>query len=167
MTLRIGIWNDATVARFRDKQIVRGDDECWAWSASFKAKGYGQFVCPVRRRPISSSRFALELHLGRELRPGRHALHTCDNPPCTNPAHLYEGTLSDNTQDSLRRGRFGNGKGQSFNVGSRNGNAKLTEADIRAIRSSDLPCEELAATYSITESNLDYILRGKTWRHVS
>jgi hypothetical protein len=34
-------------------------------------------------------------------------MHSCDNPPCVNPAHLSIGTQKDNTLDSIAKGRTG------------------------------------------------------------
>lgn len=47
-------------------------------------------------------RVALEIKLGRPLRRGRIACHTCLNKWCGNPAHLYEGTYSQNSSDAHR-----------------------------------------------------------------
>jgi hypothetical protein len=35
-------------------------------------------------------------------------LHHCDNPPCINVEHLYEGTMLDNIRDRQERGRYVN-----------------------------------------------------------
>jgi hypothetical protein len=51
-------------------------------------------------------RHALELKLGRPIGSGLLALHTCDNPSCVRPDHLYEGTQSDNMRDMHDRGRM-------------------------------------------------------------
>lgn len=36
---------------------------------------------------------------------GKVVRHTCDNPRCINPEHLIIGTLTDNMQDKVERGR--------------------------------------------------------------
>jgi len=36
---------------------------------------------------------------------GYYILHTCDNPPCINPNHLFLGTQADNIHDSQAKGR--------------------------------------------------------------
>lgn len=58
------------------------------------------------RKPVYAHRRALEAKLGRPIAPGLMACHHCDNPPCVNPDHLFEGTASDNRQDMLRKGRW-------------------------------------------------------------
>jgi hypothetical protein len=51
------------------------------------------------------SRIVLEQKLGRPIGEGLHALHSCDNPPCINPEHLREGTVSANLKESWDKGR--------------------------------------------------------------
>lgn len=86
-----------------------GPDACWPWTGSKARYGYGTFNIRDRDRVgIRAHRFALELALGRRVGDGMYACHTCDNPPCCNPAHLFEGTPSQNNYDmvSKRRGQF-------------------------------------------------------------
>ena len=71
---------------------------CWEWNKSRK-KNYGFF------RDRLASRYALSLQLGRDLKPGECALHSCDNPPCVNPDHLHVGTKTLNAQERDERGR--------------------------------------------------------------
>jgi hypothetical protein len=63
--------------------------------------GYGQ----IWRKPvhIAANRAVLEIKLGRPILPGFLACHHCDNPPCCNPGHLYEGTSGDNNRDAWQR----------------------------------------------------------------
>jgi hypothetical protein len=75
---------------------------CWEWSASRAARGgYGQLR--VYPRTLKAHRVAFFLHPGHW--PRRWCLHHCDNPPCVNPAHLYDGSCADNARDAVARGR--------------------------------------------------------------
>lgn len=91
-------------ARFWPKVDKRGDDECWPWAAAVSAHGYGQFD----REPgvtKMAHRTAWELHHGEPAPAGMHVCHSCDNPPCCNPAHLFLGTPGDNVRDMISKGR--------------------------------------------------------------
>ena len=101
-------------ARFWDKvERHHGAEECWPWTAStFAARGgYGKFQAGTSRsdaRAVYAHRHALELRLGRKLVGDECALHTCDNPVCCNPNHLWIGTRADNLADMHAKGRYRN-----------------------------------------------------------
>lgn len=86
-----------------------GPEACWPWTGrrqSKRADGAGGYGCFIRGgKTVYSHRWALELTLGRPLGPRMLACHTCDNPPCCNPAHLFEGTFTDNFRDAVAKGR--------------------------------------------------------------
>lgn len=86
--------------RFWPKVDKSGD--CWTWTASLSRSGYGGFG--FRGKVWKAHRVSYVLAYG-EIPDGAHILHSCDNPPCVNPAHLRAGTRSDNMQDKVRRGR--------------------------------------------------------------
>lgn len=70
------------------------------------AKGYGR--CAVKRFGVNirlTHRLAWIDHHGRLPEPGKFILHHCDNPPCMNVEHLYEGTIKENSRDMVLRGR--------------------------------------------------------------
>lgn len=85
---------------FVDKSA--GPDACWPWTGA-RLKGYGQFRRDGNRRV--ATRLAWEYVTGSPLPDGMLIMHTCDNPPCTNPAHLRPGTNADNIADMWAKGR--------------------------------------------------------------
>lgn len=80
----------------------RGPDECWEWRGSRNAKGYGQVTNQGADR--IAHRVAYEIAKGA-IPSGMMVCHTCDNPPCCNPAHLFVGSNADNIRDKVAKGR--------------------------------------------------------------
>ena len=93
---------------------------CHEWTGSKRHFGYGGFW--FDGKIVTASRMAWYLKHGKWPKP--HALHKCDNPACVRVDHLFEGTVSDNTQDMLRKGRA------RYNPrrGEDHGRAKLSDA---------------------------------------
>jgi hypothetical protein len=84
-----------------------GDADCWEWQGGANNKGYGvlQFGTNGKRKNFLAHRVAWEIANGQPIPDGLCVLHACDNPPCTNPAHLSVGTKSENTRQMWERGR--------------------------------------------------------------
>jgi len=139
---------------------------CWPWQAAVNTHGYGVLRVAGRRTALAH-RYALELSIGRSIGDGLGALHTCDNPPCCNPAHLYEGTPAQNTDDKMARGRWAGG----WPGGERHHSARLTEELVREIRrraaTERLTQPRLAAIYGVNQTTISKILLGKIWRGVA
>jgi hypothetical protein len=95
----------ATLAeRFWAKVEKRGPDDCWEWTAVRSRAGYGRFCINYQTHPAGRIAWAL-VHDGY-WPDGMLACHTCDNPPCRNPAHIFPGTLRDNQLDAMQKGRW-------------------------------------------------------------
>ncbi|MBC8141292.1 MAG: HNH endonuclease [Armatimonadetes bacterium] len=98
--------------RFEAKYEVGAEpDDCWNWTASREEKGYGQFW--ASGRTLAAHRVAYALHNGEYPPPGLMVCHTCDNPGCVNPAHLYLGTATQNNRECVEKARHGNQNAQS------------------------------------------------------
>lgn len=80
--------------------------ECWPWLGSPGRKRHHTSYGAFHRRGVShvASRLAYRLAVG-PIPHDLHILHSCDNPPCCNPAHLRAGTPKENSQDCIVRGR--------------------------------------------------------------
>ena len=77
-------------------------DGCWVWCGGINKQGQG--VVRHQGKNWVTSRLAWTLIHG-EIPKGMYICHTCDNPSCINPDHLWLGTPKDNTQDMIRKGR--------------------------------------------------------------
>lgn len=134
-----------------------GEDDCWPWIGHGLAAGYGTIAIDGKAWLATH----LSLTVSGEPRPeGGLALHTCDNPRCVNPKHLWWGSQADNMRDMADKGR-GNAP-----RGSRNWLAKLTDDDVREIRASVRPASALASKYGVDRSKICRIRNRKAWAHV-
>jgi len=88
---------------------------CWEWTASRFSDGYGQFSFDGDNYP--AHRIAWALGNAACLLPGWVIRHGCDNPPCCNPAHLQPGTIAENHDDMLLRGRSVRGRPRPMPTG--------------------------------------------------
>lgn len=122
------------------------------------AWGYGRFQYEGRLLK-SAHRVAYELAVG-PIPVGLLVRHTCDNPPCCNPAHLELGTNADNASDRDTRGRLGERRGEA------NGNARLNEQQVREIRAA-AASRGLAAVYGVSPVTIQAIRARRIWKHVA
>lgn len=127
---------------------------CWLWSGAIR-DGYGRFR--VGRKKITVHRYAYETLRG-PIPVGLIVRHKCDNPACVNPDHLEPGTHVDNVADMDKRGRRSVGENMPW--------SKLTEADIKEIRSDTRTLRAIAAQYGVVHSVICRIKKLKKWRHV-
>ncbi len=86
--------------------------------------------------------------------------HRCDVRACINPAHLFLGTHAENNADRDQKNR------QRSVAGTLSGNAKLTDAQVWAIRNDKRFQREIAAAYGISRQAVGCIKRRETWAHL-
>jgi hypothetical protein len=140
----------------------RSESGCWEWTGHLKLNGYG--VLSYNGKHQHAHKLALETELGRPLKPGFETCHECDNRACVNPAHLSEGTRSDNMLGAVYRGRLVPDPPRC--AGERHGQSKLTEEMVRTIRASSDGAREIAARYGINPKTVWKIRRRESWRHI-
>lgn len=85
--------------------------------------------------------------------------HKCDNPSCINPEHLFQGTPTDNFNDSRNKGRS--------IYGERCGSSKLTEKDVIKILKDNRPSTIIAKEYNVCKSTISHIKVGRNWKHLT
>jgi hypothetical protein len=137
---------DLIWARFWPLVDIRGPNECWPWLGG-KSGEYGWFCFPGIGQ-VPAHRMALALSQGGPLWKRSCGCHTCDNPPCANPLHLFEGTHKQNSEDASRKGRFP---------------TKITPDDVRTLRAMADRKDRaaFAAVLGITTHHAHQIFRRK------
>jgi DNA-binding CsgD family transcriptional regulator len=129
---------------------------CWNWLGSRHRNHYGQFSLGTTK--MDAHRFAWWLAF--QIDPaGYQVCHSCDNPSCVNPSHLWLGTHLMNMRDAQVKNRN--------QYGARHWNARLTLADverIRELRSSGLTQREIATQFHIGQMQVSRIMRGERWK---
>ncbi len=172
------------VQRFWEK--VQKTDGCWIWTGA-TTQGYGVIRAEgPSRAMIRAPRLSYEIHVG-PIPKGKHILHHCDNPPCTNPEHLFVGTSKDNAEDMVRKGRSTKGRSTSTwvargnvhytrripcaQVGQKNNGSKLTDKQVQEIRNlyaqGNISQSKLGKMFNVSQTAVGHILRRITWNHLS
>lgn len=144
------------VARFWSRVEVKKRKHCWPWRWGTNATGYGDLRFNDGEHELSH-RMAYRIVNG-PIEPKMVIRHTCDNPICCNPAHLVQGTHADNVADRVERGRSAKGE--------ENGRCKLTELEVRLIRSSPLSDKYFADRFKVSEDTVYAARTGLTWAHI-
>lgn len=138
-----------------------GPTACWPWKSCVDGGGYGTVT--IKNRQLGAHRVAWEEARG-EIPPGLCVLHTCDNPPCCNPAHMFLGTHLDNANDREAKGRGKPCRGEA------SPSAIVTTNDviaIRAARQNGVTLATLAAKYGLTKQAVSLIGLRRNWKHVA
>ncbi|GGE24185.1 hypothetical protein GCM10011345_32720 [Gemmobacter megaterium] len=154
------------VERFWSKVDRPSPQSCWEWSGALN-KGYGQFH--VGR---SSSSVMLAHRIAYGLANGKlpeAVCHSCDNPRCCNPAHLFGGTRADNNLDMTRKGRHA--KVKNAIRGEKHPQAKLTDTEVAAIREKyargGATQRQLAARHGVCQRTIAKAVLGISFKNVA
>lgn len=163
--------------RFWSKVDTSGD--CWVWTDNRFRRGYGKISIGNKQR--RAHRVAWELTNG-PIPDGLLVCHSCDNPPCVRPDHLFLGTTEHNVQDRVEKGRtamaekhgrhthperYRAGSSRPGREAENNSNARLTWEQVREIRTlaaQGWPNTHIARQFAVTPARIGQIVRGQGWK---
>lgn len=159
------------IKRFYAYVDVKEDDNCWNWQGNIKKDGYGGFK--INYYVHRSNVVAFVIHnkcdpIGSVIR------HSCDNRKCCNHKHLLEGTVQDNSDDMVNRGRSKNNSNSFLPKlsGILCSNTYLTEEDIREIRwlANFISSVEISKMPKfknrICRQSINKIINRETWKEI-
>jgi hypothetical protein len=142
---------------------VRKGDGCWTWIGLLDNDGYGRAKITHNGKRLQgrAHRISWLIHNG-PIPDGMHVLHACDQTSCVRPGHLFLGTIADNNADRDAKGRQARGERCSL--------TKYTAELVQKLRQEYVPrkmsCTKLAAKYGLSASNVETIIRRRTWKHL-
>jgi hypothetical protein len=143
--------------RFWSKLIA--DGSCVVYTGPKTHNGYGEFW--LGENNVRAHRYAFTIAKGK-IPYGMIVMHTCDNPACCNPDYLILGTVEDNIQDRVAKGRSG-----GAHAGSAHHKAKLTEDQVQYAANSKESQVEVARRLGVSQSVISRIRSKKAWRSVT
>jgi hypothetical protein len=138
--------------------------DCWNWEGpidSLKKGGYG--IVYDRETGIQRTHRLMWHYCYGGIPKGMWILHTCDNPRCVRPSHLYLGTNKENVRDRVTRGRGA--------YGIRNGGGvKLNDVKVVEMRqmyaTGKFTKAHLSRVFGITDVHVNRIVNGRNWKHI-
>ena len=158
---------------FNNRRI--DDNGCWVWTGFYKKETpkkkylpYGFMHIGSRtdksQRLVQVHRVAASLWKGLDLKKSEiHVLHSCDNPRCFNPEHLFFGDNISNVADRHAKGRDARQCGES------SPNCRLTDLQVAEIRSlkGSATHRVIAGRFGVTRSHISAILAGRMRRETN
>lgn len=130
---------------------------CVEWLGAKNGYGYG--YVKVDGRKIGAHRYSWIITNG-PIEEGLFVCHSCDNPKCVNPDHLWLGTHAENMADRESKGR------NARMAGENHGQAKLTQDDVlrlRGARESGLGWGSLGKMFNVSRGHARRICLGINW----
>lgn len=148
------------------EKVEKKENGCWIWTGA-KSGGngreeykYGYITIDYKQKRVH--RVLYELTYGVKL-GDKILLHKCDNPLCVNPKHMQPGTINDNNQDAIRKGRVRHPKGED-------NHSKLTEKQVEEIRMLNdefgYSNRELGEEFGVHAVTIYNIILRKKWKHI-
>lgn len=135
---------------------------CWIWVGQTDKDGYGKFSIGKHGSQKHYRAHRLGYFLWNDVIPDENKLvcHSCDNKRCVRGSHLFLGTQKDNILDAVKKNRH------SILPGEKHPKAKLTEIEVKFIKTLKLSSRIIGMMFGVSKSCIDGIKYGYTWRHL-
>lgn len=154
-------WTQTPEQRYWSKIEQGAPDDCWPWKGTRGKQGYGSIYWDGKCGQ-KAHRVGWELAFG-PIPEGLGVLHTCDNPPCQNPAHFFLGTRADNNADKVKKGR--GARGDKIR---RTSMTKLDWNKVNEIRrlydTGEYTQRQLARQFGVTQARIQQIVNFMVWK---
>lgn len=140
----------STKCRFMS--YVEKTETCWIWNGARNGRGYGK-VCFESNPNATAHRSSYQLFKG-PIADGLSVCHSCDNPSCVNPDHLWLGTIQDNKKDQIDKNR---------------GGVKLKANQVLEIRKMyeyGIGSLTIAKLFKVTCGTISSIAKRRIWKHI-
>lgn len=153
-------FNEKDMEKFEKLFIRKNKNECWEWLGAKDKDDYGDFSANLKKN--KAHRVSYVIYNKTFIPKGSLVLHSCDNPSCINPNHLFIGSVQDNSDDMKAKKR------QAF--GERNAKSKLTDEKVYSILYSyyfgGKNTVDLEKEYGVKNVMIGLIVKGRHWNHV-
>lgn len=143
-----------------DRIEINKETGCWEWTGTCFFSGYaraGLYSRKGKKYSQHANRMSYVVFKG-DIPENMYVCHSCDNPKCVNPDHLFLGTPKDNAIDMKNKRRSLSGE--------KHPNSKLTEHDALEIRKSKRSKEFLSEKYGVSVYTIRDVLIRRTWNHI-
>ena len=153
--------------RFGRYVYLSDTSDCWQWRGAKNEHGYGVIGKGARGSGnIKANRLSYQIFYNKNLTSKECVCHSCDNPECTNPNHLFLGNQRENIRDMICKNR---NSPPPVRLGELNNKAKLTKDNVQEIRKlsvQGMSSRKIAALFSVNKTSILSIINNKSWRHV-
>ena len=159
MGWQLGYSAKDTIADRFHRLVSKDAGECWLWTGDINGNGYGRLQFNKKRR--LAHRVSFELYNGA-LGDDQLVCHSCDNPRCVNPSHLFAGSQKDNMGDCAEKRRHTYGEAIKH--------ACLKEKDVLQIRAlyaaGGHGQRHLAELFGVSRAHIGLIIQRKRWPYI-
>lgn len=150
------------IERRRFFQKIKKTDGCWLWTGSKTEWGYGRVW--LNRKFYQANRVSFAIHK-HPVPKNKLVCHSCDNPSCVNPDHLFVGSDNDNWQDCRQKRRNRHPRGEEH------GRVRLTTEQVMEIKRDyaprKMPKRVFAEKFGVSVSCIQHIVRGDNWKSMA